>query len=212
MIHSIASSVITAAPFLRAFWAPRTVVAALLIAVMSLQPTQANAAGLVELVIDRVMVAMEPEDEGVPHGPQRPPTMQEVLLDTCAAHGYGEDCAKILLGMASVETDFKGTAIGDRGRARGWFQIWPKLHDRSLRRVMELRHPEIVDPVACAEDLACAADWTIVYLESNGYPKHVTYAVQCHNGCNIDNGYARKVLRRAAYHWDREATLALATN
>jgi hypothetical protein len=113
-------------------------------------------------------------------------TVQGVLLDVCEERGYGEACAKHLLGMLWKETVGDGKAIGDQGRARGWFQIHYKLHAISID---------------CAEDLRCSANWTIDYLESNSYPTHVAYAIQCHNGCNAGNGYAASALRHGERLW-----------
>jgi hypothetical protein len=113
-------------------------------------------------------------------------TVQEVLFKVCQERGYGEECAKHLLGMMWKESNNKAKAIGDKGKARGYFQIHYKLHKI---------------PVACAEDLECSANWTIDYLEKNHYPKYVTYAVQCHNGCDIDNGYAASALRHGKRLW-----------
>jgi len=115
------------------------------------------------------------------------PTVQDVLLDVCESRSYGQDCAQTLLGMLWTESNNISTAIGDNGKARGYFQIHYKLHGIT---------------VECAEDLACSADWTISYLERNSYPKYVSYAVQCHNSCNAGNGYAAKSLRNGARLWD----------
>jgi hypothetical protein len=114
------------------------------------------------------------------------PTVQDVLLNVCQTNGYGEDCAKILLGMLWNESSNISTAIGDGGRARGYFQIHYKLHNI---------------PIACAEDLVCSANWTINYMEAHSYPKYVSYAVQCHNSCNVNNGYAAKAFRNGNRFW-----------
>lgn len=114
-------------------------------------------------------------------------TAQGILLDACEARGYGEDCAKHLLGMMWKESLNTATAIGDGGKARGYFQIHYRMH-----RV----------PVSCAEDLRCSAEWTLDYLEYNGYPYSVYYAVQCHNGCNAGNGYAASAMRWGQRLWD----------
>lgn len=128
---------------------------------------------------------------------QRTLTVQERLLRICERHGYGESCAKALLGMMWKESLNDAHAIGDNGRARGYFQIWYRLHAISID---------------CAEDLECSADWTLRYMESNGYPRYVSYAVQCHNGCNIANGYAASALRHGERLWnhDFDADTALA--
>jgi hypothetical protein len=117
---------------------------------------------------------------------KKPELVQDVLTEVCEARGYGEECAKHLLGMLWKESNNIATAIGDKGKARGYFQIWYKLHKITIE---------------CAEDLRCSANWTIDYLESNHYPKYVSYAVQCHNGCNIDNGYAASALRHGRRLW-----------
>ena len=102
-------------------------------------------------------------------------SVQDVLLEVCQDRGYGEACAKHLLGMLWKESKNLSTAVGDNGRARGYFQIWTRLHKISI---------------VCAEDLRCSAEWSLTYLESNSYPKYVNYAIQCHNSCNAGNGYA----------------------
>lgn len=119
---------------------------------------------------------------------KKPEIVQDVLLEVCTERGYGQDCAKHLLGMLWKESNNIATAIGDNGRARGYFQIWTKLHKIT---------------VDCAEDLRCSANWTIDYLERNHYPKYVSYAVQCHNGCNIANGYAASALRHGNRLWNQ---------
>jgi len=115
-------------------------------------------------------------------------TVQEVLLNVCESNGYGEACAKTLLGMLWNESSNRSTIIGDNGKARGYFQIHYKLHKISIE---------------CAEDLVCSANWTIKYLEAHSYPKYVTYAIQCHNSCNVNNGYAAKAVRHGNYFWDK---------
>lgn len=118
----------------------------------------------------------------------QPKTVQDVLLGVCRDRGYDEPCAKVLLGMLWKESQNVATAVGDRGLSFGYFQI------------NRYYHPEV--SVACAEDLKCSADWTLDYLEGNSYPKYVNYAVQCHNGCNINNGYAASALRHGKRLWD----------
>ena len=123
----------------------------------------------------------------VPEDQSPVPTVQDALLNVCEANGYGQDCAKTLLGMLWTESSNQSTVIGDHGQARGYFQIHYKLHNISID---------------CAEDLVCSANWTINYLEAHSYPKYVNYAVQCHNSCGVNNGYAAKVSRNAKNLWD----------
>jgi hypothetical protein len=136
----------------------------------------------------------------VMHGPEKPKSVQETLQAVCVSRGYGDDCARQLLGMAWKESNFIADAKGDYDRrgfphARGWFQIHYRLHKIS---------------VECAEDLTCSANWTIDYLESNSYPKYQRYAIQCHNGCNIENGYAASVLRHGNRLWNSEVGIQVA--
>ncbi|MBU0625437.1 hypothetical protein KKF05_03780 [Patescibacteria group bacterium] len=114
-------------------------------------------------------------------------TVQGTLLDICKSRGYGEDCAVVLLGILWKESLNNAQAIGDGGRARGYFQIHYHLHKISLQ---------------CAEDLSCSANWTLDYLESNGYPKYLAQAVQCHNGCGFANGYWQSALRWGNRKWN----------
>lgn len=128
---------------------------------------------------------------------ETPNDIKSVLVSVCEDNGYGEECAKHLLGMVWKETRGNGKAIGDGGRARGYFQIHYKLHKISI---------------ACAEDLRCSAEWTLKYLEKNGYAKYPTYAVQCHNSCNANNGYAAAVNRHGKRLWnDQSQLLAVAS-
>ncbi len=165
--------------------------AALLLALLLTNPHVANAAYAVPTAQaeQATMTAIQPETETVP---VIEPTVQEVLLSVCEANGYGKDCAKTLLGMLWTESSNQSTVIGDAGKARGYFQIHYKLHKIS---------------VACAEDLVCSANWTINYLERNSYPKYVNYAVQCHNGCNANNGYVNKVIRYGKNFWNQPLTV-----
>lgn len=133
-------------------------------------------------------------------GPEAPeiipdPTVQDVLLSVCQTKGYGEDCAMTLLGMLWTESTNVSTAIGDNGNARGYFQIWYRLHKITTD---------------CAEDLVCSATWSLDYLVQHGYPDFVSYAVQCHNSCNFPNGYAAKAIRNGKRLW--ETPLAIAQN
>ena len=127
--------------------------------------------------------------------PPAVPTVQEALLSVCESKGYGEDCAKTLLGILWTESNNISTAVGDHGLARGYFQIHYKMHKVTT---------------GCAEDIVCSATWTIDYLEAHGYPDFVKYAVQCHNSCNAGNGYAAKAIRNGKRLW--ETPLAIAQN
>ncbi len=158
---------------------------AIVLLTSAVHPFQAQAAAPEAVAalfeIDQKELPEEPKAESIA-------TVQDVLLKVCADRGYGQDCAKHLLGMLWKESNNIANAIGDNGKARGYFQIHYKLHKISID---------------CAEDLECSANWTLTYLERNGYPKYVAYAIQCHNGCNIDNGYAASALRHGKRLWER---------
>ena len=164
----------------------------------SARPIQVLAAETTESGLTTPIVAeASASDIDAPTEPEPAPTTQEVLLEVCKANGYGGDCARHLLGILWKESNNIGTAVGDHGKARGYFQIHYKLHKISLD---------------CAEDLRCSAEWTLNYLERNSYPKYVNYAVQCHNGCNFDNGYAASALRHGRRLWNQPLPLNTATD
>lgn len=135
------------------------------------------------------------DEEELPEAPEPESiaSVQDMLIKVCADRGYGQECAQNLLGMLWKESNNIATAVGDHGKARGYFQIHYKLHKISI---------------GCAEDLVCSANWTLTYLERNGYAKYPTYAIQCHNGCNIDNGYAASAIRHGKRLWDRPLAVA----
>ncbi len=147
----------------------------------------ATVPGAVVYSPDNVLMSGEAQDETL-NTTASFLTVQGVLLDVCEARGYGEDCAKTLLGMMWKESLNTATAVGDGGRARGYFQIHYRLHNI---------------PVSCAEDLQCSAEWSLDYLEYNGYPYNVYHAVQCHNSCYAGNGYAASALRWGDRLWNR---------
>lgn len=148
-------------------------------------------------------VAAGPDQTGIPDAPSGeeggadatikvPDSIQDVLLDVCRAKDYDIECAKTLLGILWKESRGYSKAIGDRGKARGYFQIHYRLHKITID---------------CAEDLRCGAEWTLAYLERNGYPKYPTYATQCHNGCKVKNGYAASAIRHGVRLWDEPIPL-----
>lgn len=126
---------------------------------------------------------------------KQPPTIQDVLLEVCQNRGYGEECGKTLLGMLWKESLGDSTAVGDQGRSHGYFQIQTKLHKV---------------PLECTQDLVCSANWTLDYLELHSYPRYVAYAVQCHNGCLINNGYAASAMRHGVRLWNEPMPYKLA--
>ncbi|MEY4744607.1 MAG: hypothetical protein RL272_552 [Candidatus Parcubacteria bacterium] len=171
---------------------------AFLTLILVIQPVRVSAESVTGLDITPTLTAtgeVLKAAETAVQGPPEPPTVQEVLLGVCREGGYDEDCAKTLLGIMWKESRNDAGAIGDGGRARGYFQIHYRLHRISL---------------SCAEDLRCSAAWTLKYMESNGYPKYPNYAIQCHNGCGIKNGYAASVLRNARRLWSDPMTVEVA--
>ncbi len=114
-------------------------------------------------------------------------TVQDTLLGVCTDHGYGKDCAKLLMGMMWQESNNRYNVVGDHGLALGYYQIHYKMHKVST---------------ACVTDLKCSAEWTLNYMEKHSYPQAPMYAVQCHNSCNVANGYAAKAVRHGNRLWD----------
>lgn len=167
----------------------------------AVMPVTVEALPLVDVVpgLGTMLISRKTPQNRLPlaNAATREMSAQETLLRVCERRGYDVSCGKALLGMMWKESLYDGTAIGDRGKARGYFQIHYRLHGIS---------------VECAEDLVCSADWTLDYLEQNGYPRWRTYAIQCHNGCNAGNGYAASVLRHGnrMWHYDFDGTYALA--
>lgn len=165
----------------------RKVLAAILLAITFTNlpvTTSAHAANMAAPVAVETETVAQPEQTVS----EVPPTVQEVLLSVCKKNGYGEECAKTLLGMLWNESSNRSDVIGDNGKARGYFQIHYKLHKIST---------------ACAEDLVCSAQWSLDYLERNSYPKYKMYAIQCHNSCNVNNGYAAKAVRNGNAFWNK---------
>lgn len=177
------------------------IVSAFLTLILVIQPVRVSAQSVTgidvtpALTVPGEVLKAAPAADAEVQGPPEPPTVQEVLLDVCKTKGYGEECAKTLLGIMWKESQNDPDAIGDGGRARGFFQIHYRLHKIS---------------VDCAEDLRCSAAWTLRYMEQNGYPKYPTYAIQCHNGCGVKNGYAASVLRNARRLWSDPMTMQVA--
>lgn len=170
----------------------RTAVVAAVISTAAVlaQPMSANATGILDIFpgLHRIFPFGIHNSLPIYDVQAREPSEQEVLEQVCRKRGYGEDCARALLGMMWKESLNDNTAVGDRGKARGYFQIHHRLHGVAID---------------CAEDLACSADWTLDYMERNGYPRYAYYAVQCHNGCNAGNGYAASVLRHGNRLWGK---------
>jgi len=163
-----------------------TQAATLLLTFMMVAPV-APAAETSAVIVQEVAPAAEMAVEAVQEQPVEP-TVQEVLTKVCAARGYDVKCAKALFGMMFQESTNKYNAVGDNGKALGYFQIHYKMHKVSRE---------------CATDLTCSAEWSLDYLESNKFSKYPDYAIQCHNGCNADNGYVNRVWRHAANLWDK---------
>ena len=161
---------------------------------------QAAAMTTIEPGSNLEVLSLDADGLAVAHGPAKPQSVKDTLLAVCVSRGYGEACAKHLLGMAWKESNFVSDARGDYNKkgiplARGWFQIHYRLHNISAN---------------CAEDLSCSANWTLDYLETNGYPKYAKYAVQCHNGCGFENGYAASEIRHGNRLWNSDGGVEVA--
>ncbi len=91
------------------------------------------------------------------------------------------ECYYTLLAMASHESSFDCSRVGDDGKSRGCFQIQTKLHEVTVEN---------------AEDYAFAAEWTIDRMVRDynfPAPYWKTYAIQAHNGIvMISPGHMKK--------------------
>jgi hypothetical protein len=106
----------------------------------------------------------------------------ETLQRVCKEHGYTTTlCWRTLYAMVQVESTWNPIAIGDGGKSRGYFQIRTELHKIS---------------VGCAEELECATNWTLDYLDKNGakIKGRWWFAVRSHNGSgSMAQKYVEKV-------------------
>ncbi len=75
------------------------------------------------------------------------------------------------------------TATGDAGKARGAFQIHLGYH------------PEISEETATHP--YAAAVWTAERLINKGYQNNKERAIRCHNSCNPNNNYGKRILQIA---------------
>lgn len=95
------------------------------------------------------------------------PSIMDTFKKVCEKKGISERfCWEDLYKIMQVESGGNGKAIGDNGRARGFFQIWYKLHNITIDQ---------------AEDLNFSANWTLQHLLDNGYPVYRTWAIGAHN-------------------------------
>lgn len=131
-----------------------------------------------------------------PEVPETPSTVQDVLLEVCQDQGFDEICAKHLMGILMQESVGKANAVGDRGLARGWFQI------------NRYYNPDVT--AQCAEDLKCSATWTLDHLVKKGYPQYVRWAIWCHNGCGISKTYVNSVLYKGERNWKKPLQIVTA--
>ena len=106
-------------------------------------------------------------------------SVDEIIADACSNKDLDEQCFKDVKAIAIQESGINELAVGDSGASHGAFQI------------NKPAHPEIT--LKQAQDMKFASNWTVGYLIDNGYPEHRTYAIQCHNFCNANNGYVDSV-------------------
>ena len=74
------------------------------------------------------------------------------------------------------------TAVGDNGKALGAFQIHTGYHDISE---------------ANAKHIYYSARWTAERLLRKGYLRNNERAIRCHNSCNPNNEYGKRILQIA---------------
>lgn len=168
---------------LKAFKSGLSMVLAVVLMGNITQPVRVMAASPSEAALSDQSAA-----ETAPVPPEAPSTVQDVLLQVCKNQGLDETCAKHLLGILMQESVGKADAVGDHGLARGWFQI------------NRFYNPDV--SVACAEDLNCSANWTLLHMMKKGYPQAAKWAIWCHNGCGINKSYVSNVLYKGETGWD----------
>lgn len=104
-------------------------------------------------------------------------SLTTILSRVCKGNSL---CIKDLKAICTVETHCNPLAIGDGGFSYGAFQLYLKVH-----KTVSIQQ---------AQDFEWSATWTYNHLLAYGYPTYRTQAIQCHNGCAKNNGYAQKVL------------------
>ena len=98
----------------------------------------------------------------------------------CQHYKLGKQCEKDLLAIAWVESRFNCLAVGDYGKSFGCFQIHSGFHPHITYKQ--------------AQDVNFSTFWTLDRLIKYNYKKNRSYAIQCHNGCMANNGYAKMVM------------------
>jgi hypothetical protein len=118
------------------------------------------------------------------------PTVREPLLARGVPYDdYMTYCQADLLAIAWSESRFNCSAIGDNGHSLGCFQIYKVVHS----------HLTDNDRY----DFRFSASWTINRLVAYGWtPRTINgqanrHAIQCHNGCNVNNGYWQNAVKKS---------------
>lgn len=100
----------------------------------------------------------------------------------CASVGFKSlDCRNIILAISYHETQGWTDFSGDSGCSTGWVHINRCVHTHITN--------------AATMDAAFAFAWTAQRLKAFGYPTYRTQAIQCHNGCYANNGYANQRIK-----------------
>jgi len=100
----------------------------------------------------------------------------------CANQGFKSlDCRNIILAISYHETGGWRDFSGDSGCSTGWVHINRCVH-RHIAKAQTM-------------DAAFAFQWTAQRLKAYGYPTYRTQAIQCHNGCYANNGYASRRIK-----------------
>jgi hypothetical protein len=98
-------------------------------------------------------------------------------------------CVADLLAIMWIESRYDCSAVGDGGNSLGCFQIY------------SVAHPHIKDDERL--DLRWSAAWTLNRLIAYGWvPRTMNgqanrAAIQCHNGCGVENGYYQSVVEKS---------------
>lgn len=108
-------------------------------------------------------------------------TLDDIIRKGCAERNLDEEqCYRDVKALAKMESGERTEAVGDNGTSYGIFQIHLPAHPTITKEQ--------------ATDPEFSTYWTIDNLVRNGYPEYRKLALQCHNGCSKNNGYAGKVM------------------
>jgi hypothetical protein len=148
-----------------------------------------SAATILNLMLIGPVIIVEPsvkktDVNSLPENKERPLSVEEHIRkaaeEACKRNNLGDYCVKDLMAITKLESSMMKEPRGDGGHSYGPTHI----HLPS--------HPEITKEQAM--NIQFALNKTLEWMIDKGYPVYRTYAIQCHNGCTKNNGYAQRIL------------------